>query len=80
MPYHAIKVELPNIRDAFTSFNGKYLITLEGDNLKIYSINYGKISFELLKEYPLLPETEVVMSEWSIGSYAGTWERIFKEE
>lgn len=80
IPYHAIKVELPNIRDAFTSFNGKYLITLEGDYLKIYSINYGKISFELLKEHPLLPETEVVMSEWSIGSYVGTWERVFKEE
>lgn len=80
MPYHTIKVELPNIRDAFTSFNGKYLITLEGDYLKIYSINYGKINFELLKEYPLSPETEIVMSEWSIGSYAGTWERIFKEE
>ena len=80
LPFNTIKKELNYVKDAFTSPNHRYLICIQEGNLKIYEINYGKIDSEVLVEKFIGLDSDVIMAEWAVGSYAGLWDIRLKED
>ncbi|MDO5725570.1 MAG: hypothetical protein Q4P29_04620 [Tissierellia bacterium] len=72
--YEEISSKVSELEDAFLSINGKNLILLVNDGLRIYNIN----NFDEYIDYKLPPNTTPVMSEWSIGRYSEIWSKEFE--
>ncbi|MDO5713436.1 MAG: hypothetical protein Q4Q07_03285 [Tissierellia bacterium] len=80
VPMSQVKELLPNARDAFTSPNNRFLITLEEDKIKVYNIEEGVINPQSVKEVDIDSSSETVMTEWAIGRYVKLWKKQFEGE
>lgn len=78
VPMPEIKKSLPEVRDAFTSPNNRFLITLEEGHIKVYNIVEGKISLKPIRVIQIDDSAETVMTEWSIGRYVELWKNQFE--
>lgn len=76
LPMSEIKKTFPYARDVFTSPNNRFLIVMEKEYLRIYNIDKGEISQEASYEYKIGEKAQVILTEWAIGSYADSWERV----
>lgn len=77
IPWNAIKTEVPEALDAFTSPNEDIAIILTHNNILIYQINNGNIVGEPIEKIKLKPGEKVIMSEWAMGKYSEIWEEEF---
>lgn len=80
VPVADIKQKLPNVIDAFTSPNNRFLITLEEGFIRVYNIEEGKINTKPVKEVKIDKGAQPVMTEWAIGRYVDLWKTHFEGE
>lgn len=75
IPLANIRKKLPGVKDAFTSPNNKFLITLENNAVMVYTLNRGQIEKNEVYRDELSKPT-AVMTEWSVGDFTSTWQKF----
>ncbi|MEG1003731.1 hypothetical protein [Clostridium sp.] len=79
VPWRTLRTEIPFIKDAYTSPDGKMLIVIVENELLVYEVNGNKISQTPVKRYPLKDGEQVIMAEWCERDYVDYWNRVFNE-
>lgn len=79
IPWRVLKNELPFMKDAYISPDGRMAIIILEDELLIYNISGGRLSKEPVERYPLKNGEKVIMAEWCERDYVDYWGNAFKE-
>ncbi|WP_294172174.1 hypothetical protein [uncultured Clostridium sp.] len=77
MSWKALKQQLGFFKDVFISPLGKIALVQFYDYIAIYKIENGNLITEPLEMIPIGENDEIIMSEWSSGSYVEQWEKAF---
>ncbi|EES92318.1 hypothetical protein FDJ70_01405 [Clostridium botulinum] len=72
--WNIIKKKVPNALDAYSSPDKNFVVVLTNSKILIYDIINGNLSNVPLKTVNLKNNEEVIMSQWSTGSYVKTWD------
>ncbi len=75
--WNAIKLQVAETIDAYTSPDNNMAILLSNNNILIYKIKNNKLSNLPSKKIKLKDEEIVVMAEWAQGKYTDKWEKEF---
>ena len=78
IPFANIKEKLPWINDAFISPNGRFLITMENEYIKVYNIDGNKIETTPILEEKIPEKSTTIMIQWAIGRFVANWEEKIK--
>lgn len=76
IPWEAIKREIPEAVDMYSSPNKEFILVVTNYDLRVYTIDNGERinpSAELRINLPR--NASVIMSEWSTGRYVDIWEK-----
>lgn len=77
MSWKALKQQFGFFKDVFISPLGKIALVQFDDYIAIYKIENGNLITEPLEMIPIGENDEIIMSEWSSGSYVEQWEKAF---
>lgn len=78
VPWKVLRNDVPSIKDAYTSPDGKMAIVIVENKLIIYRTS-GNELLEPIKEFKLKDGEQVIMAEWCEGDYVDYWGNSFKE-
>ena len=79
IPWRTLRNEIPFIKDAYTSPDGKMLIVIVEDELLVYGIDGNNISEKPMERIKLKDGEQVIMAEWCERDYVELWDVFFKE-
>lgn len=79
IPWRTLRNEIPFIKDAYTSPDGKMLVVIVEDELLVYQINGTNISEKPMERIKLKDGEQVIMAEWCERDYVELWDVFFKE-
>lgn len=77
VPWKTLKGELVFFKDAFTSPEAQIIIVQFNNFLSVYRINNGINEESPLINIPILPDEEIIMTEWCGSTYVDQWEKNF---
>lgn len=80
VPWTAVKDQIPEAVDAFTSPNKDIALVITRAELLIYGVKDRNLESQPLGKVALKPGESVVMAEWAIGHYVEGWENSFVNE
>lgn len=76
IPWEAIKRQIPEAIDMYTSPNKEFIIVVTNYNLQIYTIDgKEKINQNAVAKINLPNNASIVMAEWATGRYVDLWEK-----
>ncbi|MDQ0148870.1 hypothetical protein ACFO6R_00025 [Eubacterium multiforme] len=79
IPWRVLKNEVPFMKDAYISPDGRMAIIIIEDELLVYNISGGRLSKEPIERYSLKNGEQVIMAEWCERDYVDYWGNAFKE-
>ena len=79
IPWRTLRNEIPFIKDAYTSPDGKMLVVIVEDELLVYGIDGNNISEKPMERIRLKDGEQVIMAEWCERDYVELWDVFFKE-
>ena len=77
--WKSLKSELGFFKDAYTSPNGEIVLIQYNEYIAIYRIDNGVLLSYPLAAIPIDKNDEIIMAEWSEGTYVEQWEKIFSD-
>jgi len=80
IPFEVLKLNLPNVVDAFSSPNKDFIVVNTSNNLVIYLIEGDDVSKIPVASIPLPEGSTIIMSEWATGRYPNIWQKILTEQ
>jgi len=80
IPFEVIKLNVPNVIDAFSSPNKDFIVIETQDALVIYLIDEDDINRTPIASIPIEDEFTIIMSEWATGRYPNIWQKILIEQ
>lgn len=80
IPFEVIKLNVPNVIDAFSSPNEDFIVIVTNDELVIYLIEEYDINRSPVARIAIEDEFTIVMSEWATGRYPNIWQKIMIEQ
>ena len=69
----------PNIIDAFSSPDGKFIVTINKSSLSIYKVQDGKLDVDPVDVIDLDNNEVAVMGEWATGDFVSLWNKAVEE-
>lgn len=78
IPWKILKNDIPLIKDAYTSPDGKLAIVILDDKLIVFNTSNNKLSTPV-KEFKLKKGEKVIMAQWCEGDYVDYWGNTFNE-
>jgi len=80
IPFEIIKLNIPNVVDAFSSPNKDFMVIVTQDEIVIYLIDGDDINRIPIASIPMEDEFTIIMSEWATGRYPNIWQKILIEQ
>lgn len=77
--WSSIKEIVPQAIDAYSSPNRHYVIVITKTSLIIYNVTGGRLESSPLLTFNLNSKENIIMSQWSTGSYVRTWDEQMKK-
>jgi hypothetical protein len=77
VPWKEMKDKLPNATDIYTSPNKDLAVVLVRNDILIYAITGKALSAEPLGKIRMDEGSTVIMAEWGLNDYVGSWEKSF---
>ncbi|KOA18946.1 hypothetical protein CLHOM_26860 [Clostridium homopropionicum DSM 5847] len=74
-----IKEMVPEAVDAYSSPNRHYVIVITKTSLIVYNVTDGRLGSSPLLTFNLNSKENIIMSQWSTGSYVRTWDEQMKK-
>jgi|GEM_PF-1275613 len=77
--WSVIKEMVPEAIDAYSSPNRHYVIVITRTSLIVYNVTDGRLGSSPLLTFNLNSKENIIMSQWSTGSYVRTWDEQMKK-
>ncbi|MGL5477625.1 MAG: hypothetical protein ACRDCB_01060 [Clostridium sp.] len=80
IPWRALRGEVPLIKDAYMSPDGKLAVILIENEILVYNVIDGnKLETTPSERYEIKDDEKVIMSDWCESDYVEMWGNTFKE-
>ncbi len=74
IPWDAVRLNIPDLVDVFSSPNNEYIVVVTGTHIIIYYLEDGILVNKPVAKIKLPYDATVIMSEWAVGRYSNIWE------